>query len=365
MSPRNVKILLRSFSSVFPYTYTFAAEDLSSDVIMVASNHPLELDLAHLRRAFADQKLAAELKRGGVSSAEDLVAYLLLVPEEMPAFTAGAPINTDDNALIEYAAPRDLLGTFHYDPYLARVYGTDWPYGRFEKHLVNLGAGPDLVASELKLSYALLAHGRRIQSARFLAKALSDGTPSVPAHAVHGIRVDGQLFPEGMQTLYDALDMRKTSEFEEALGTPAADDPLGIGSLEPAHAGRSVRPGEAERIKHDAEELSRRARSGAYAHGLLLLKDWSESMVAEAGPDFSLLVGVLLYKSALYTEAVDRLKPLLADDAYVKRRPALLYYLARAEYGDAIYDAAVRNMERYFELKDSTALAAVHPAPGE
>ena len=350
MSPRNVKILLRSFSSVFPYTYTFAAEDLSSDVIMIASNHPLELDLAHLRLAFANQKLAAELKRGGVASAEDLVAYLLLVPEEMPAFTAGAPINTDDNALIEYAAPRDLLGTFHYDPYLARVYGTDWPYGRFEKHLVNLGRGRELVESELKLSHALLAHGRRIQSARFLAKAVADGTPAAAAHT---------------QALYDALDMRKTSEFEEPLAQPTDGDPLGVDSLEPAHAGKSAKPGEAERIAHDAAELTRRARAGAYAHGLLLLRDWSESMVAEAGPDFSLLVGVLLYKSALYTEAVDRLKPLLADDAYTRRRPALLYYLARAEYGDAIYDAAVRNMERYLALRGSQAPAAAPPARGD
>ena len=349
MSPRNVKILLRSFSSVFPYTYTFAAEDLSSDVIMVASNHPLELDLAHLRRAFADQKLAAELKRGGVASAEDLVAYLLLVPEELPAFTAGAPINTDDNALIEYAAPRDLLGTFHYDPYLARVYGTDWPYGRFEKHLVNLGTGPELVDSELKLSRALLAHGRRIQAARFLAKATADGSASAAEHT---------------KQLFDALDMRRTSDFEEPLGTPADGDPLGVGSLEPARAGKSAQPGDADRVKRDYDELARRTRAGAYAHGLLMLKDWSDAMVVEAGPDFALLVGVLLYKSTLYTEAVDRLKPLLSDDAYVARRPALLYYLARAEYGDAIYDAAVRNMERFLTSK-RTAPAAAMPAPGE
>ena len=189
--------------------------------------------------------------------------------------------------------------------------------------------------------------------------------PTAVSFPAVGTRVGGVLDVDGMQSLYDALDMRRTSEFEAPLGTPTDGDPLGVDSLEPARVGPSAKPGDAQRIKHDAEELSRRARTGAYAHGLLLLKDWSESMVAEAGPDFSLLVGVLLYKSSLYTEAVDRLKPLLADDAYVRRRPALLYYLARAEYGDAIYDAAVRNMERYLDLKGPPHLSEGPPARGD
>ena len=347
LSPRNVKILLRSFASVFPYTYAFAAEDLSSDVILVAANHPLELDLAHLRRAFAHPVLGPELRRGGVASAEDLVAYLLLTPEEIAAFTAGAPINTDDNALIEYAAPRDLLGTFRYDPYLARVYGTDWPYGRFEGHLRGLGEGEARRASELRLARALLAHGRRPQAARFLERAHGEGS--------------------AVARLYAALDLRHAREFEEPLAPPGEGDPLGLDALDPPRVGASARPGDADRLARDYLELARRARGGAYAHALLVLRDWPESLLTEGGPDLELLVGVLLYKSELYPEAIDRLKPLLADEAYVARRPALLYYLARAEYGDAIYDAAVRNMERYLVLTDvpgRPAPASAPPAPG-
>ncbi len=331
MSPRNVKVLLRSFSSVFPYTYVFAAEDLSSDVILVAANHPLELDLSHLRRNFANPKLAAELKRGGVTSAEDLVAYLLLTPEELPAFTAGAPLNTDDNALIEYAAPRDLLGTFRYDPYLARVYGTDWPYGRFERHLVGLDRDPDRSGVELALGRALLAHGRRGQAARFIERARS-----------HGASPDSVT-----ARLFEALDLRRTREFEEPLGEPAEGDPLGLDSLDPPRLGPSARPGDEARLARDYLEIVRRARAGAYGHALIVLKEWPGYLLGEGGQDLALLIGVLLYKAELYGEAVDRLKPLLDDPSYVEKRPSLLYYLARAEYGDAIYDAAVRNMERY------------------
>ncbi|MGH8923011.1 MAG: spermidine synthase, partial [Actinomycetes bacterium] len=142
MSSANIKIILKSFAEVFPYTYVFSAEDLSSDVILVATNHPLPLDVAQLARNFDDPILKRELKRGGVESAEDLISYLLLTPDEIPAFTAGSPLNTDDDAIIEFAAPRDLLGsTRTADPYLARVYAAEWPYGRFDRYLVGLGDG--------------------------------------------------------------------------------------------------------------------------------------------------------------------------------------------------------------------------------
>ena len=52
-------------------------------------------------------------------------AYVLLGPEELESFTAGAPDNTDDNARIEFAAPRDLLGYAKFEPYRANVYGPE------------------------------------------------------------------------------------------------------------------------------------------------------------------------------------------------------------------------------------------------
>src|SRR5205823_9955703 len=98
MSSKNIKIILKSFAQVFPYTYVFSAEDLSSDVILIAANHLLPLDRARLARNFAAPTLAAELARADVRSADDLLAQLLLTPDELPSFTAGADVNTDDNA---------------------------------------------------------------------------------------------------------------------------------------------------------------------------------------------------------------------------------------------------------------------------
>jgi len=84
------------------------------------------------------------------------------------------------------------------------------------------------------------------------------------------------------------------------------------------------------------------------------MRKWPEKWIDEAGPDVELLVGYLMYKADLCDEAVDRLKPLTDDKAFVERRPALLYYLARAEYGAAIFEPAVRNMLAYFNASKKT-----------
>ncbi|MGA9656446.1 MAG: fused MFS/spermidine synthase, partial [Polyangia bacterium] len=130
MAPWNIKAIYRTLAEEFPYVMVFAAEDLSSDTILIASRHPIDLDVRRIARAFENPITAAEAKRAGFASPHDVPAFLLLGPEELRSFTAGAAVNTDDNALIEFAAPRDLLGYAKFDPYLAKIYGPMWPYGR-------------------------------------------------------------------------------------------------------------------------------------------------------------------------------------------------------------------------------------------
>jgi spermidine synthase len=327
MSSKNIKTILRSFASVFPHTYVFAAEDLSSDVILVASNRPLPLDLARLRRNWERPILAAELARGGVESAEDVVSQLLLVPEDLPAFTAGSPLNTDDNARIEFGAPRDLLGSARAaDPYLARVYAAEWPYGRFDALLTGLQPAAE---TELRLARALLRHGKRGAAERFVARARRDGAPA----------------DSPIEQLVRRMGERATDDREVPLsnGEDAASD-SGLSGLDPP---RVPSGGDAARIANDYLAVERGVRARAWAHALVALKNWPEKWIEEGGPDLQLLVGYLLYKADLPDEAVDHLKPLVDDAAYARRRPAALYYLARAEYGAALFEPAVRNMERY------------------
>jgi spermidine synthase len=334
MSSKNIKTILRSFAEVFPYTYVFAAEDLSSDVILVATNHPLPLDVAALSRSFADPTLAKELQRGGVGSAEDIISYLLLTPDEIPAFTAGSLLNTDDDAIIEFNAPRDLLGsTRTADPYLARVYAAEWPYGRFDRFLVGLGEGQARAATELRLARSLLAHGKRPAAARFIARAKRHGVAA-------GSRVE---------KLAQLLAERDTDDREIPLAEDGPDDPSGIDALDP--------PTLPDSAFADYLNVERAFRGRAWAHALIAMRKWPEKWLDSGGNDLNLTLGYLLYKADLDDDAVDRLKPLADDAAYVKRRPSVLYYLARAEYGNGMFEAAVRNLERYLD-----AVGAVNTA---
>ena len=182
MAPWNIKTIFRTVREEFPYLYVFAAEDWSSDTIIIGSLDPLPLDFDVVERAFRDPVTRAEAKRGGFSSPHDVFAYLLMGPEELETFTAGAPDNTDDNARIEFSAPRDLLGYAKFEPYRANVYGPMWPYGRLSE-LVRGYDGPDKSARCGKLAISLLAHGKAREAELWARRAEAAGDSPEARHA--------------------------------------------------------------------------------------------------------------------------------------------------------------------------------------
>ncbi|HEY8041842.1 MAG TPA: hypothetical protein VIF15_18690, partial [Polyangiaceae bacterium] len=283
--------------------------------------------------------------RAGVHGAEDLLADLLLGPDEIPAFAAGAATNTDDNALIEFAAPRDLLGYMKHDPYVRGIYGVEWPYGRFVRYLSGAGSpfvdpgavvdSPDkgsLADSYARLGRALLAHGKRRAAADLLKDARAVG---------------GGVAAARTQVLVDLLGDREPGEAEVPL--TGGGGPSGIGDLAPLRLSPDLLPRDRERTEKQFAELLTALGDRKWAHALAAMRSWSGKAVDGMGPDFQLLLGYLLYKADLADQAVDRLRPLLDDDAYIKGRPALLYYLARAEYEDGQPRAGFAHMERYLE----------------
>jgi hypothetical protein len=84
-----------------------------------------------------------------------------------------------------------------------------------------------------------------------------------------------------------------------------------------------------------------------FATGYKILDKWPEDLWAGLGKDFALLSGFLDYKTEFYADAIDALKPLADDAAYVARRPETLYYLGRSYYANAMYGKAVDALERF------------------
>jgi spermidine synthase len=329
MAPWNIKAIYRTLADEFPHVMVFAAEDLSSDTILIASRKPIDLDIRKIARAFANPVTAAEAKRAGFDSPHDVPAFLLLGPEELLSFTAGAQFNTDDNALIEFAAPRDLLRYQAYDPYLAKVYGPMWPYG----HLTGLVQGYDSEnrASDMaQLARSLLAHGKSREAKLWQgrAEAVAAGLDAANADVAH------------TQLLLDLVATREDRDPE----IPLAPDE----GLAPPVATADLAPDVAARVREEYADISAQVDKQKYASAFKLLDDWPEqTWGGKLGKDFALLTGFLDYKAEFYGDAIDELKPLADNAEFVKRRPELLYYLGRSYFANANCAKAVAALERF------------------
>jgi spermidine synthase len=322
MAPWNIKTIYRTLRAEFPHALVFAAEDLSSDTILIASNRPITIDVARIARALANPVTKAEALRAGWESEHDIPAYLLLGPDELEAFTAGSPVNTDDNALIELGAPRDLLGYARYDPYLARVYGQQWPYGHLAE-VVSGYEGVDRGAQRAALARSLLAHGKSRESELWARRAEAAGGPEA----------------EHARLLLDLVGTREDRDPE----VPLAPD----GDLAPPVLPPSVSRELGERIAREYTEIDALVAARKYASAFKVLELWPEKVWGNLGPDLALLSGFLDYKTEFYGDAIDELRPLADDPRYVARRPATLYYLGRAYFANASYGKAIATLERY------------------
>lgn len=107
MPTEDLRSLVATFRAVFPSTMVFRAAE--GDLILLGSRSQIKLDISVIEAHLDRENIALNLKRAGIESAADLISHFYLGPEEAARFSNGAPINTDDNALIEFSAPR-LVG---------------------------------------------------------------------------------------------------------------------------------------------------------------------------------------------------------------------------------------------------------------
>ncbi|PJB74524.1 MAG: hypothetical protein CO096_03200 [Armatimonadetes bacterium CG_4_9_14_3_um_filter_66_14] len=107
MHPRHVKTLMRTFHAVFPHMVVFQTLE-RADLMLLGSASELTLKVPRLRELMKLPQLAHDLSRVDVANVYDLLARFRFGTNEVAQFTGPGPLNTDDNALIEYAAPRSL-----------------------------------------------------------------------------------------------------------------------------------------------------------------------------------------------------------------------------------------------------------------
>jgi hypothetical protein len=102
-----MRSIIAAFRSAFPHVWVFETFD-GVDLLLLGSDRPLVMDLDRLETRMADLKIRMDLARVGVRSPVDLLPLFRLGDAEVDRLIQGAPRNTDDNARVEFSAPKAL-----------------------------------------------------------------------------------------------------------------------------------------------------------------------------------------------------------------------------------------------------------------
>ncbi|MBI3652374.1 MAG: fused MFS/spermidine synthase [Acidobacteria bacterium] len=104
MSPDDMKTLIATFKAAFPYVNIFRGA--AGDLMLLGSKREPKLDFSIIKGHLTNNKIAGDLQRVQTYNVTDLLSRFYLGTDEVTAISAVAKINTDDNALIEFNAPR-------------------------------------------------------------------------------------------------------------------------------------------------------------------------------------------------------------------------------------------------------------------
>lgn len=104
MSPESFKSIVRAYTEVFPFV-TLWESIVGDDYLLIGSGQPYRLPYEATRDLLGHPDRGRELARLGIQSVRDLMGLYLMDREGLTAFSRGAPVHTDDNSLLEFAAP--------------------------------------------------------------------------------------------------------------------------------------------------------------------------------------------------------------------------------------------------------------------
>lgn len=102
------KTIVRTFNAVFPHVMVWEAS-LGGDYLLIGSPEDLNVNYQMLIDNMRDESMRADLVKMNMTDLASLLNKLVITKEAIAEYTKGAPLHTDDNALLEYSAPKALL----------------------------------------------------------------------------------------------------------------------------------------------------------------------------------------------------------------------------------------------------------------
>jgi spermidine synthase len=106
-SLRDFQMIVRTLFEVFPHVSLWELNE--DDFLMIASPQALQLDFTEFTRRFRTPTVRADLYRVSVRRPADVLSRYVASDQTLREWVALAPIHTDDNALLEFSAPRQMF----------------------------------------------------------------------------------------------------------------------------------------------------------------------------------------------------------------------------------------------------------------
>ncbi|MBI2455692.1 MAG: fused MFS/spermidine synthase [candidate division NC10 bacterium] len=161
MTEESLKVLVRTFEQVFPRFLVF--QPTAGDLVLVGTVDAGRIRVGQVRARMGESAVAADLARVGVHDVFDLLTRFRLGDAEARAYAGEGPINTDDNAIIEFSAPWQI----HLDTIAQNVEALARAGGRISRHLdldETSAAGQAEFLSELAARALVSGRARQAES---------------------------------------------------------------------------------------------------------------------------------------------------------------------------------------------------------
>jgi spermidine synthase len=140
LGPEEVKMVLRTFSAVFPYVSVW--ETLyDADFILLGSKKPLVIDYAALQEKLRRPAVAANIGRIGIEDADQVLSIFIMDQDQVRAIVGPGPWCSDDRRQLEFSPPR-VFGDRHRQEINRQVLS----HHRDATHLVDFGQDPQAPA---------------------------------------------------------------------------------------------------------------------------------------------------------------------------------------------------------------------------
>jgi len=105
LSPREYRMLIRSFTSVFPHSSLWF---LGTEGMLIGTMDSLHIDIDALKVKMAQKGVAEDLAKISLATPERLLSCFVMDESALASYVNDVPAMTDDHPIIEFTAPRNL-----------------------------------------------------------------------------------------------------------------------------------------------------------------------------------------------------------------------------------------------------------------